>query len=161
MDVFAKDRKALVVCGTPGQDMSTTKGNNSGALWLFEQSKASFVCVGGKWKVEWDKLDVPLLFLFFSFPSNQWGGSLETNERSEEHTWEGMELPSLWERPCTKAVSNELKRVPLEWIPLWHVRSCKPAAFEHLFVRQNTIKQFAQPDQHNGSFTGIYSQLKE
>lgn len=47
MDVFAKDRKALVVCGTQGQDMNKTKGNNSGALWLFEQSKASFVCVGG------------------------------------------------------------------------------------------------------------------
>ncbi|CAM4732214.1 unnamed protein product [Leuciscus chuanchicus] len=63
MDVFAKDRKALVVCGTPGQDVSKTKGNNSEALWLFEQT------ING-------------------------GGSLETNERSEEHTWEGRELPS-------------------------------------------------------------------
>lgn len=48
MNVFEMDRKALVVCGTPGQDMSRTKGSNSGALWLFEQSKASFVGVGGK-----------------------------------------------------------------------------------------------------------------
>lgn len=48
MDVFEKDRKALVVCGTPGQDMSKTKESNSGASWMFEQSKASFVGVGGK-----------------------------------------------------------------------------------------------------------------
>lgn len=48
MDVSEKDRKALVVCGPPGQDMSKTKRCNSGASWLFEQSKASFVCIRGK-----------------------------------------------------------------------------------------------------------------
>jgi len=95
MDVFAKDRKALVVCGTAGQDMNKTKGNNSGALWLFEQSEASFVCVGVEIKGGMRQSGCSSAVLFFSFPSNQRGGSLETNERSEEHIWEGRKLPSL------------------------------------------------------------------
>lgn len=95
MDVFAKDRKALVVCGTQGQDMNKTKGNNSGALWLFEQSKASFVCVGGDER--WNETNWMFLcfFCFSPFPAINGGGSLETNERSEKRTWEGRELPSL------------------------------------------------------------------
>ncbi len=138
MNVFEKDRKALVVCGTPGQDMSKIKRHNIGASWLFEHSKASFVCVSGKWKMEWDKLDVPVFSVFFS---NQRGGSLETNERSEEHVGKAGSC-QVYERGHIQKLSvmswNGSMRVPLDRIPLWHVRPCNPAAFEHLFVYKMT-----------------------
>lgn len=93
MHLKKMERKDLVVCRTPGQDMSETKRSGGRGSWLFGQSKASFVCVGRNER--WNGTNWMFWMFFFSFPSNQRGGSLETNERSEEHTWEGRELPSL------------------------------------------------------------------